>query len=400
MTQRACRVRMRMCVVGVAACLVGGAVIAGDLSPPPGPVMPTMKTLDEVEPRTPLDPADIPITINQAGSYYLTGNFSALVSGQNAITINADNVTLDLRGFTIRNTEIGFFNNGVAIASTAENVRVLNGTIVGCAESGVSGSGARGCAVFNVRAMSCGDQGIILGNDALIQGCTTLDNTLTGIFCGDNSTIENCVANNNQSGIRAASGSTVRGCAASDNTSSGIIVSGNGVIAQCSATGNASAGILTGFSSTVTQCSARDNTFDGINVGAGSLVERCTAYSNDRNGIGTSTNCKVLDCAASSNAEHGIQVSSDALVTGNMCDGNGTAIADGAGVAVTGSDGRIDGNHCTDNDIGFLATSTGNLFIRNSTKGSPTPFSTVIGNDVATIQASPIGAGPWDNFNF
>ena len=72
-------------VVVLATVFVGWS-FAGDLNPPPGTVMPTMKTLDEVEPRTPLDPADVPIVIGSSGSYYITGNFSALIAGQDAIT--------------------------------------------------------------------------------------------------------------------------------------------------------------------------------------------------------------------------------------------------------------------------------------------------------------------------
>src|SRR5687767_2002071 len=75
----------------------------GSLTPPPGPPAPTMKTLDQVEARAPIDPTRpgfaLPYTISTRGSYYLTANL--VVTAGNAIVISASNVTLDLNGFTI-----------------------------------------------------------------------------------------------------------------------------------------------------------------------------------------------------------------------------------------------------------------------------------------------------------
>src|SRR5436190_21193357 len=67
----------------------------GPLTPPGAPA-PTMKTLDQIEPRTPI--SALPFTIGAPGSYYVTGNLTG-VAAQHGITINADNVTLDLGGF-------------------------------------------------------------------------------------------------------------------------------------------------------------------------------------------------------------------------------------------------------------------------------------------------------------
>jgi len=54
-----------------------GTLTAGNLNPPAPPTSGTMKTLDQVEPRIPIPasatPTDV-FTINQPGSYYLTGD--------------------------------------------------------------------------------------------------------------------------------------------------------------------------------------------------------------------------------------------------------------------------------------------------------------------------------------
>ena len=99
----------------------------GSLTPPGAPA-PTMKTLDQVEPRTPI--SSVPFTINTAGSYYLTGNLS--VTTGNAILISVDDVTLDLNGFTISSTAATASGTAISIPSGAkDNVTIRNGHIRG-----------------------------------------------------------------------------------------------------------------------------------------------------------------------------------------------------------------------------------------------------------------------------
>src|SRR5438552_17484090 len=68
---------------------------------PPGPPGPTMKTLAQIEPRTPI--GSLPFTITISGSYYITSNLTA-AAAQNGIIVQADNVTLDLNGFMLAGT--------------------------------------------------------------------------------------------------------------------------------------------------------------------------------------------------------------------------------------------------------------------------------------------------------
>src|SRR5262249_8399348 len=85
----------------LAALLLGTAAVSlgGNLNPPPGPVSPTMKALDIVEPRTPI--SSLPFTISSPGSYYVTKDLTG-TAGNNGITIGASDVHLDLMGFTLR----------------------------------------------------------------------------------------------------------------------------------------------------------------------------------------------------------------------------------------------------------------------------------------------------------
>jgi hypothetical protein len=72
------------------------AFAQGSLTPPGAPA-PTMITLQQIEPRTPI--SSVPFTITTPGSYYLTTNLYS-PSG-NGITVSANDVTIDLNGFAL-----------------------------------------------------------------------------------------------------------------------------------------------------------------------------------------------------------------------------------------------------------------------------------------------------------
>src|SRR5262249_9560440 len=80
-------------------------------------------------------PGPAPISIDQPGSYYLTGNLT--VSAGDAITINSNQVTLDLNGFTISSTAPVSTGAAVLLPAILTDVTIMNGHI----SSGVTWQG-------------------------------------------------------------------------------------------------------------------------------------------------------------------------------------------------------------------------------------------------------------------
>jgi parallel beta helix pectate lyase-like protein len=343
--------RLTVEIVGAFVVLVsaGGGASAGSLDPP-GTPGPTMRTLTEVEPRTPI--SALPFTITQPGSYYLTGN----LSGSVGITINADDVTLDLGGFAL--TGVGAAGSGVSVQSPGnrKNLAVVNGTIRGWGERGVSALNVTNSRLHGLRAYGNGSTGIYFGQGA-IEDCVAQSNGGGGIV--SYSVVHNSVAlQNTGTGI---SGFVIDGCVARQNTGAGIAAIDASV--------------------TITACTSRENGGDGFTVFAGTITN-CSAFNNGNdldggNGINAFGACTIRGCTVAGNHGDGIQVSEQALVIDNTCAYNGTGSGIvGSGIHATGSRNRIESNHVTNgpgnDDFGITADSSlgGNLILRNSVGGS------------------------------
>jgi hypothetical protein len=173
---------------------------------PPGPPAPTMKTLQQVEPRVPISSA--PFTITQPGSYYLTTNLT--VSGGDAITITTNDVTLDLNGFTISSTTNPASGTAVLINAGLRDITIQNGHIRGGVTN--NGSGFFSGPGFGSGIASPGVVYNVRVSGVLVSGCGA-----NGIDMGNNSqstTVENCVVRT--VGSQGIVASTIRGCAALD----------------------------------------------------------------------------------------------------------------------------------------------------------------------------------------
>src|SRR5450631_3519420 len=141
----------------------------GSLTPPGAPA-PTMKSLDQVEPRTPVDTNNTPgnvsfeFYINQPGSYYLTAKIVG-VSGKSGIGISANNVTLDLNGFLVQGVSSGLVN-GIFTYNTCTNITIRNGTISGWNRGANSYANSE---VLEHLIVYANDYGIQCGNSVAIR---------------------------------------------------------------------------------------------------------------------------------------------------------------------------------------------------------------------------------------
>lgn len=102
------------------------AFAQGSLTPPVGAPAPVMKTLDQIEARTPI--SAIPFTISSGGSYYATTNLVTASSGA-GIIIAANDVTLDLNGFLLTTTHASSSLPGIHFTAQVTNITVKNGCI-------------------------------------------------------------------------------------------------------------------------------------------------------------------------------------------------------------------------------------------------------------------------------
>ena len=217
------------------------------------------------------DAAGFPVTISTRGSYRLGSNLFISNADTTAIEITADNVTLDLNGFTIfgpnvctRNpTPVGSFTtcnangSGRGINTGNSNIAVINGTVTGMGEIGVlTGTDSR---IENVRAISNGGDGLRSNDRSLVRNSEAIRNGGNGIYvdavftpvahAGSSLITDNITVANDGGGISVpfSFGNTFVGNTANDNGWGVQVFCPSNVIAN-TAIGNRQSNFILDFS--------------------------------------------------------------------------------------------------------------------------------------------------------
>ena len=207
----------------------------GSLTPPGAPA-PTMRSLDQIEPRTPI--STLPFIINSGGHYYLTKSISTTGDG---VTIQADDVVVDLNGFTLSG-DGGGTDAGVQTNGTHARIIIRNGTLrnfgTGCSLSANT-------------------------SETLVEHLILSANTGNGLTATSNSSggVTSCV---------------LRRLRASENTGAGFSFT--------------NAAFVGNGKNLIDQCVAVNNGTIGINIStSGNMMMRCLTSATARTTTSTST---------------------------------------------------------------------------------------------------------------
>lgn len=373
----------------------------GPLTPPGAPA-PSLKSLAEIEPRIAVQSLAGDglgqYVISQPGSYYLTGNITG-VANKNAISIDADGVTLDFGGYALIGT--GSSYAGIELRNNHTQIVVANGGIRNFPNGGVVANSNVTHSRFERLLIVGGGSGLNFVNGGgsndgvVVRECTVAGGSGPyGIALSSaRGTVERC----NVSSISGPSGAVgisarhVSGCEVGDMTPSAgnaTGISSAGQVSKCTvATITASAGSSAyGISSVnVADCEVTDITSgSGLCIGISATNVTGSSTANVSVGSGGSacfgiTASNVAHCRVQSVAR-----GSAIGITGNAVTGCLVSNVGSSGSIVTPvgiSAATV--SQCAVQSVGNAAASVGATGI-NGTAVSDSSVISIVGGTTGT----------------
>ena len=329
---------MRRRLLLAAALALPALVFAQGALTPPGAPAPTMKTLDQLEARTPLGVVGTntsTLTISQPGSYVLMGNVTVASGNGIVITAAAQNVTLDLNGFTVSSTASPANGTGIYL-STGSNFTIRNGHLRGgvMQDNGATFTaygfinGIDAVSIHNVRVEQVSVEGVagygisLHNGDGIISSCSARYCGTTGLRA--NQVLDSIALKCGDTAIHAGTAPDVNG-----------IPVANGTAVNC--TGESLAGGRGIFATTATNCYGTSASGPGIEA---KIVTSSSGQSTSGNGIqcdtatdsvGTSSAALGLNALTATNCS-GVSTSATGLIAGSATNCRGSSSGYGYGL--------------------------------------------------------------------
>jgi len=281
-----------------------------------------------------------PYDINSPGSYVIKSNLNDnIIDDGNCITVNADNVTIDINGFNLIGPGKTALCDCHGISTSGfKNIKILNGSIVNFGGSAIREDleTAEGIKIENIRTFSNGQYGIFLNG----KGHTIIEST---------------IFNNSLGGVHVQKGSNIL-----TNT----------------VYGNEGHGIDAFEGSILTQNIIYNNNLTGITTGSAAKVQGNTCYLNAGSGIVASTGSLVSDNIVYGNNTDNIPAQGGILVSGNVTlQSNQVSQNLDQNILVSGTNNIIQDNIINQSEIGINFGNAENFYSGNKATNNTISYS-------------------------
>jgi hypothetical protein len=147
------------------------------------------------------------LVISKSGSYFLAANYTSALPKSSIISVTANNVTINLNGFTISDTAIG--NTSTAInAPAVSGLTIVNGTIT---KTGTAINLGTSSTVGGMQLISNKGDGVDCTSTCLVTNSVITGNTGIGLNFGDTTSgyQDNIISGNGGGNVAVGAGTNL-----------------------------------------------------------------------------------------------------------------------------------------------------------------------------------------------